>query len=816
MKRRIIRNVCSICVLMSMMILLLALSSSPAQALCAVNPFEGTWANSALQPVRISSATIEFVCQDQIINGEPYPPGPPYFVNITGKDTINNPDFQGPVRWWGTTSNVSRAPDELVATFGAADSDGNYALTVVSFRPKTENYDDNGVLRSKKLLLTTAQTTMLKYDKTTGVVDYNNPIIGDKTEEVLQKFAKEWDVTIHECDGTVAGTRHVTADPNVADQDGDGLTNLEEGQGWHVSYTTSTGTVAYDVKSDPNNADHDGDGKTDAQEKAAGTDPNRRNTDCDGAYDTNDGFEIDNGMNPLNFDTDGDGASDGLEIDGWLAVGSSVSDAIQETKDQNSVPPPIANPGGPYAGNEGEQIVFDASASTHSRPERSIVSYNWDFGDGSTSTEIKPSHAYADDGAYTATLTVTDNNVPAKTDTKTVTVTVNNVAPVVDAGPDATINEGDAFSSSGSFTDPGSDSWNATVDYGDGSEIQPLTLTGETFELSHTYADNCACTVTVTVTDDDGGIGTDTAIVTVNNVAPTSTTTVQITTNSADQSSPSISGDRIVWKDKRNRNWDVYMYDLSTSKEKRITTNSANQLYPVISGDRIVWEDKRNSNSDIYMYDLSTSTEKQITTNSAHQTAPSISGNRIIWQDYRNGNWDIYFYDLLTSTEKQITTDPAYQTLPSISGNRIVWQDKRNGNWDIYMYDLSTSTEKQITTNTADQTSPFIFGDNIVWKDKRNGNWDIYMYDLSTNTEKQITTDSANQRNPTISENRIVWQDYRNGNWDIYMYDLSTNTEKQITTDSAYQSNPSISGNRIVWQDYRNGNWNIYMYDLSI
>ena len=53
-------------------------------------------------------------------------------------------------------------------------------------------------------------------------------------------------------------------------------------------------------------------------------------------------------------------------------------------------------------------------------------------------------------------------------------------------------------SSSGSFTDPGADTWTATVDYGDGSGVQALTLTDKTFNLSHTYADNGSYTVTVT------------------------------------------------------------------------------------------------------------------------------------------------------------------------------------------------------------------------------------------------------------------------------------------------------------------------------
>jgi beta propeller repeat protein len=252
------------------------------------------------------------------------------------------------------------------------------------------------------------------------------------------------------------------------------------------------------------------------------------------------------------------------------------------------------------------------------------------------------------------------------------------------------------------------------------------------------------------------------------------TTEKRITTNTAQQDLPVISGNGIVWQDMRNGNWDIYMYDLFTGKEKRITTNTANQNNPDISLGRIVWADYRSGNWDIYMYDISTSKEKRITTNTAQQDVPIISENGIVWQDMRNGNWDIYAYDISTGKEKRITTNTASQVLPDISGNRrIVWQDMRNGNWDIYMYDLSTGKEKRITTNTANQIHPTISGNHIVWEDMRNGNADIYMYDISTGTTRQITTNTSGQWSPAISENRIVWYDNRNANTDIYMYTIT-------------------------------------------
>lgn len=312
-----------------------------------------------------------------------------------------------------------------------------------------------------------------------------------------------------------------------------------------------------------------------------------------------------------------------------------------------------------------------------------------------------------------------------------------------------------------------------------------------------------------------------------------------IVLNPSTQRYPAIDGNRVVWSDNRNGNWDIYMRDLATSVETQITNDTVDQTHPDISGNRIVWLNWYSWGSvDVHIYDLQTGTQSRIPFNGISTVIPldsagsvffpKISGNTVVWENPTNTyGVGIYAYDINLGTITKISHNAGWfrQVNPSISGDKVVWEDWGGGDADVYMYNLTTGIETRVTNNNANQRYPEIDGNKIVWMGNGipNRAYDIYVYDLVTQTENRISISGPGNTNyPKISGDKVIWWDLRSselrpGLSSIYMYDLTTQTEAYVTPNNANIQSPgssAISGDKIVWTDYRNGNADIYMYDL--
>jgi subtilisin family serine protease/PKD repeat protein len=176
---------------------------------------------------------------------------------------------------------------------------------------------------------------------------------------------------------------------------------------------------------------------------------------------------------------------------------------------------PVANAGGPYSGYRNVPVVFDGSASTDANGD--ALTYAWTFGDGTTGTGVRPSHAFAALNTYPVTLVVSDG----VSDSAPVTVTVSlvNRAPTARPGGPYTVHRNEPVTLDGSASsDPDGDALGYQWTFLDGSGVQAEGVT-----VSHTVATPLSYGVRLSVSD-GWDESTANAVVNVVNRVPTVST----------------------------------------------------------------------------------------------------------------------------------------------------------------------------------------------------------------------------------------------------------------------------------------------------
>ncbi|MEQ1870843.1 MAG: PKD domain-containing protein, partial [Vicinamibacterales bacterium] len=193
------------------------------------------------------------------------------------------------------------------------------------------------------------------------------------------------------------------------------------------------------------------------------------------------------------------------------SAGASAIVSVQPIVPGNRVP--TAVPGGPYRGTAKQLIAFAGGGTD---PDGDPLTLSWSFGDGQSAAGGAPSHAYAGQGEFVATLTADDGRGGVATATTTVIVQPivpgNLVPTAVPGGPySGTAKELIVFTGSG--TDPDADPLVFTWNFGDGQ-----TATGAS--ATHAYAGQGEYTATLTVDDGRGGVSSATSLVTVRPIVP--------------------------------------------------------------------------------------------------------------------------------------------------------------------------------------------------------------------------------------------------------------------------------------------------------
>ena len=155
--------------------------------------------------------------------------------------------------------------------------------------------------------------------------------------------------------------------------------------------------------------------------------------------------------------------------------------------------PPVANAGPDRTVNANRPVTFDGLASTDT--DGTIVSFLWNFGDGTSSIGSIVQHIFTALGTFIVTLTVTDDDGATGTDTATI---------IADGRPTAVLNCPASTAPNRPIVLDASQSTdnerivNYAFNFGDGT-----ATTSTTPFVLHTYTSTGTFAATLTVTDND-------------------------------------------------------------------------------------------------------------------------------------------------------------------------------------------------------------------------------------------------------------------------------------------------------------------------
>ena len=207
-------------------------------------------------------------------------------------------------------------------------------------------------------------------------------------------------------------------------------------------------------------------------------------------------------------------------------------------------------------------------------------------------------------------------------------------------------------------------------------------------------------------------------------------------------------------------NGEIYLYELSSGKKTVIYTGG---YRPDISGDRVIWRDRKTLN--LCLYDIKTGEKEEF---GRVGQIFRVSGERLVWRLTGGG---IRVLHLSTREKKEIDMGQVHAL--DIAGDILVTSSGESEKRDILMYDLKRGKKTVVSSSDKDEYWPVTDGKRIAWltpidevefiplpwsKLTTFRAWsNIYLYDIKTRRRKRILHNDFRVGDMSLWADRVVW-----------------------------------------------------------
>lgn len=355
--------------------------------------------------------------------------------------------------------------------------------------------------------------------------------------------------------------------------------------------------------------------------------------------------------------------------------------------------------------DEGGSVTFSGSATDPGNID--VLTYAWSFGDGAVSNDRNPAHAYSDNGTYTASLVVTDNDGGTSSAAR-ITITVRNIAPTITSAPGAGATEELTYAYRVLASDVAADILTySLVTAPEGMTIQPAgglvnwTPTNEQAATSHS--------VKIKVSDDDGGTAEQTFAVNVINVNDSPVAAAGEDRTADEGSAVSFDAAGSTDDDLLNPSGEVLAYYWTFGDESTAQGPTASHTYA----------DNGTYTATLTVTDKAGATSTDTLVVTVNNVAPGVTlvgpkGGEI-WKDIQTINWeasDPGIHDVLSFTIETKVGTEAWKEIAQVGDVRAYTWDTFTVNDNAYLLritasdGLDTSEDRTAATFVVDNTPP--------------------------------------------------------------------------------------------------------------
>ncbi len=259
----------------------------------------------------------------------------------------------------------------------------------------------------------------------------------------------------------------------------------------------------------------------------------------------------------------------------------------------------------------------------------------------------------------------------------------------------------------------------------------------------------------------------------------------QLTTDASDNMYASYNalGTKIIFESNRDGNWQIYLMETDSMRQKRVTNNAFNDRRPTWhpSKNMILFESDRSGTNEIYKLDLSTNETIKIPIKSKGEKkfahfAPN--GEDLVYNVIRtDNNVDIFKVHQKGKRTRKIVDNNNSNYYPRYSpkGDEVIYYSNKNPQGDsniIYSYNIITKDRSRLTYFKNESIQP-------MWSNKRNQiayvasidgeKPEIYKMRIDGSNKSRVTYNQEDDFYPSWSpdDTNLLVTGFRNGNYHI-------------------------------------------------